>query len=206
MKPAQVLSTIMAASLCGCAASAPPVVASSSGMTPVAFHCPKPGATATVGTSRLPISFDGADPADPLVCLGKFQNGTAFRRIANLLTPPPGQDRAIRDGIAPLFPIVPGKTAEFSYFQGYTNDRFKTGQFVERWATLGPETLTIAGQPVQTIVFTREVENSQTYGSLGINSRLWFAPDAGVWVRGDTTVVRGQSNARSFVVTKLTTP
>ncbi len=172
----------------------------------IGFQCPKPGTAVTYGASSLPVTSAGADPADPLVCLGSGARGAPLRRVANLIEPPPGQERAIRDGLAPLFPIVPGKTAQFGYFQGYRNERTATGQFMEAWTTVGPDTLQIGGKPVPTIVFTRGIENNQRYGTLGIRWRLWFAPESGVWVRGEPTLLRGDANPRPFVATSLLVP
>ena len=204
------VSFFLLATVAACAPAAPPPVsiATNDPARPgVPFHCPKPGTRATFGASTRPMTYTGTDPADPLICTAVNRNGTTLRRVANFFAPPPGQERAIRDGMAPLFPIVPGTKVQFDYFQDYRNDRTKTGQFMEEWTVEGPETLMIGGKPVQTYVFNRSVENNQTYGSLGYTMRLWFAPDSGVWVKSDPTLLRGSvSGLRPTIATSLTVP
>lgn len=188
--------------LAACAGTPAPNSAAETGGT-LGLRCPKPGTFASFGRSELRIVYDGADPADPLICLGKYPNGVAFRQVANYLVPPPGQERRVRDGMAAL---RSGDSAQFGYVQGYRNDPTLTGNFFETWTVQGHETLQIGGQPIQTVRVLREVENTQPYGSFGMRWLLWYAPDSGVWVRGDPTLIRGEARLQPFLVTKVTVP
>lgn len=191
--------------LAGCAQNASqPGDAASAGA--VQFQCPKAGTRVTYGTSRRPVVFNGADPGDPMVCLSSNPNGTSSRRVVNLLEPPAPQAREVHDGLVQVFPLAPGRTARFSYFQGYRNDPTQTGQFRETWTTVGPETLQVGGKPVQTVLVTREVENNQAAGSVGIRWKLWFAPESGLWVKGEPTVLRGDATVRPFTVSSIVVP
>lgn len=199
-------TTVLAAFGLGLAGCAPTAPQPGDLAGAVQFQCPKPGTRATYGTSRRPVVFDGADPADPMVCLATNPNGTTARRVGNLQEVPAGQFAAVRDGLAQVFPLAPGRTARFSYFQGYMNDPTKTGQFRETWTTVGPETLQVGGKPVETVVVTRELEDSQPYGSVGIRWKLWYARDSGVWVKGEPTVLRGDATVRPFAATSIAVP
>jgi hypothetical protein len=110
--------------LTGCAM--PSVTGPVGSVAAVPFHCPKPGTAVTFNNSENPVVFNGSDPADPLICLGTFPNGNAFRRVAAYVVPPSGQERAVRDGLAPLFPTAPGSmasaSAQFGYYQAYRNE------------------------------------------------------------------------------------
>lgn len=208
--PATLLSILALGALAACTPGAPaaPQTAANDPTPPSqAFHCPNPGTKATFRPRARPVTYNGADPADPMICLVANPNGPPSRRVANYLVPSPAQERAIRDGIAPLFPLLPGKTARFGYIQPYANDRTQTGQFTEEWTVIGPETLQIGGKPVQTIVVTRDVENNQSWGSNGYTWRLWFAPDTGVWVKGEPKLLRGSvTGLRPFMAVTLVAP
>jgi hypothetical protein len=201
------IAAALSASLAGCAV--PSAMGSAGSVAATPFHCPKPGTAVRFNNAEDPVVFSGFDPADPLICLGRFPNGKAFRRVAAFVVPPSGQERAIRDGLAPLFPIPPSSmasdTAQFGYYQGYRNEP-ATGQFIERWTRIGSETLQIAGKPVETVLFQQEIDNTQSYGSLGIRWRLWFAPESGVWVRGEPKLLRGDARPRPFLATSLMVP
>lgn len=193
----------LAAGIAGCAP--PPATPPIGPQAAVLFRCPKAGVAVGYNNSETPVVFSGSDPSDPLICLGTLPNGTKFRQVAGVAVPP-GQERAFRDGLAPLFPVTPGttasSTAEFGYFQSYRNDP-AAGQFRDRWTRLGSETLQIGGKPVKTMLFEREVSNTQSWGSVGIRWRLWLAPDTGVWVRGEPTLLRGDATLRPFRATSL---
>ena len=199
---------VAAAVLAGCTAPPPAVLLAAGPQGPaIPFRCPKPGTAVFYGRSSQPVTFADADPADPLVCLGALPGRSQVRRIANYMVAPSSQERAIRDGMAPLFPIVPGKTAEFRYLGTYSNERTLTGEFIERWTTDGSETVQVDGKPVQAVLFTREVSNLQRYGSAATRWRLWYDPGTGVWVRGEPTMLRGETfNARPFQAARVTVP
>ena len=196
----------VAAGIAGCAAPpAPPPIGPEAA---VPFQCPRAGAAVGYNNSATLVVFSGSDPSDPLICLGTLPDGTKFRRVAGIAVPP-GQERAFRDGLAPLFPTASGtmasSTAEFGYFQSYRNDP-ATGQFRDRWTRLASETLRVGGKPVETTLFEREVNNTQAWGSVGIRWRLWLAPGTGVWVRGEPTLLRGDATLRPFRATSLIVP
>lgn len=172
--------------LAACAPDTPPLPGLSASVPASEFRCPAPGPHTAPGQDGRATVSRGADPADPLVCLGTGPSGAPFRRVANLIAAPPGQERAVRDGLAALFPTAVGKEAQYSYFQGYSNDLTNTGHFREHWRTLGGQTLDVGGAPVQTVVFQRDVNELQRYGTVAKRWLLWFAPERGTWVRGQT--------------------
>lgn len=119
------------------------------------------------------------------MCLGAGPDGTAIRRVVNSIAAPPGQERAVWDGLGALFPTPVGKEARHSSFRGYSNDPTNTGHMMERWRTLGGQTLTVGGAPVQTVMFQCEIYESQRYNTHLGRWLFWFAPEGGIWVRSE---------------------
>ena len=197
------LAAALAALLSACA---PQPMVGALGGPAVEFRCPKPGTRAAFSSGR-PVVYTGADPADALICLGTNPDGTPFRRVANHFTVTPGTEASIRAGLAPLFPLAPGKTVDFGYIQGYSNDPTKTGQYQEKWTVIGPDTAKVGETDTPTILVTRQVTNHAQYGMIAYRWKLWLDPATGIWVKGEPEFLQGQgSNQVPFQARRIILP
>jgi hypothetical protein len=189
----------MAWTVAGCAT--PPSAATTAGtiagpapMADVAFHCPKPGTSANFNDSDRPVVFTGADAADPFLCTATGPNGTKMRRYANVASAVRGQETEFREGLAKLFPLRAGKTIEFTYYNGYTNDPTRQDRQNESW-TVGQATTLQIGTRIMTVIpVKRTIETIASTNSNAWRWTLYYEPISGVWVRGEPELLRGMVN------------
>lgn len=191
----------------GCATPLPPAVMAAGPGQPaagVAFHCPRPGTSVTFNDADRPVVFTGADPADPFLCLATGPNGVRMRRFANVATAVPGQEAEFRDGLTRLFPLQPGKTVEFGYYNGYANDPTKRDRHNESWTVGQATSLRIGGRTVTVIPVRRTIETIASTNSNAWRWTLYYEPESGVWVRGEPELLRGMVNGlRPYTATAM---
>ncbi len=189
-----------ALALAGCQADGgPPPVASTPGATliaapaPVAFACPAAGTRVTWNNSLI-VTHGGADPADPTVCLVRFQNGPQLRMLYNIYDVPASDEAAIRRGMSALWPLTEGKSASFLFVA--PSVAAQTFQYDETWRVVRAERITIAGQPRDTLVL-----RWTSQGRLG-NAHLshqtwWYDLTTRTFVKREVELVRGTTRWRS---------
>jgi hypothetical protein len=183
-------------------------VTSAPGATPIAapavggvqFRCPPAGTRVNFETGFL--QFDGADPADPAVCLATNSNGQQQRRLYNFWVLPLDDERAVRQGFAALWPAAPGRTASYTFI-GRAADQ-NTFRYAERWRVLRTEALNIGGVSRNTVVLERTQEGMLGNTFLGTDT-FWYDVDTGAFLKRNVTVTRGRAGggpfeARSIVV------
>lgn len=115
------------------------------------FRCPPAGQVVTLSDGRT-LRQDGADPADPLVCLRRTQRpgdpDKAERLFLNaLVEQDPGTREARRAAIATLLPFRPGATAQFK--EDLPDGGSRTITFTVR--EIGPKTLPAGSFTVVTL-------------------------------------------------------
>lgn len=168
----------------------------------VAFRCPATGTRLTFGNGGY-LEFQGADPADPVVCLARNANGQQQRRLYNFWTLPLDDDSALRQGFGALWPAVPGKTAAYTFI-GRTADN-NTFRYSERWRVVGAEILQIGGSPRATMVLERVQEGMLGNNFLGTDT-YWFDVQTGSFLKRQVSVTRGRAGVSSFEATSIIAP
>lgn len=167
----------------------------------LSFRCPAPG-TAIAFTNGS-LTYSGADPADPVVCLATNAAGQAQRRLYDFWILPIEDEGSIRRGFAALWPLSPERGASYT-FTG-RSERNNTHRYAVTWRVLRTETLEIGGSPRNTVVLQRRQEGMLGNHFLGTDT-FWFDVDIGAFVKRDVGVTRDRSGGRPFEALSIAAP
>ncbi len=195
--------------LAGCQADgggAPPVAATPAAWSVPAgaslpFRCPAAG-TAIAFTNGA-LTYRGADPTDPVVCLATNAAGQDQRRLYDFWILPVEDEGSLRRGFAALWPLAPGRSASFA-FMG-RSERNNTHRYAETWRVLRTETLEIGGSPRNTVVLQRRQEGMLGNNFLGTDT-FWIDVGTGAFVKRDVGVTRDRSSGRPFEALSIAAP
>jgi hypothetical protein len=169
---------------------------------PAGFQCPPPGTAITYADGRQ-VTFTGADPADPFVCLATDGGtGVTHRRLGNWFVVPMHDEANVRRGFAQLWPLNPGSSTSFARDLVTPDGRFIG--ISESWRVIGPRTMTIAGSPRQVLV----IENTTATQLRGYSGTWTYFVDtaARTAVGGDLTVQQGINRAQNWRATAISVP
>lgn len=167
----------------------------------LAFRCPAAG-TAIEFTNGA-LTYRGADPTDPVVCLATNAAGQEQRRLYDFWILPIEDEASLRRGVAALWPLRPGSGASYTFI-GRT-ERQTSSRYAESWRVLRTETLEIGGSPRNTVVLQRRQEGMLGNNFLGTDT-FWWDIETGAFLRRDVGVTRDRSSARPFEAVSITTP
>lgn len=167
----------------------------------LSFRCPAAGTVIEFTNGAL--TYRGADPSDPVVCLATNAAGQEQRRLYEFWQLPIEDEASLRRGFAALWPLTPGGGASYSFI-GHTQ-RQTSSRYADSWRVLRTETLEIGGSPRNTAVLQRRQE-----GMLGNNflrtDTFWFDIEIGAFLKRDVGVTRDRSGGRPFEALSITTP
>lgn len=194
------LATLAALALAGCAggAAGPNLPANAA---PSGFQCPAPG-TRIATTDGRDMTWTGTSAGDPFACTLTTLNG-AQTLLANIYPLPLVGEAALRNGLAGLWPLAPGKSVSFIHEVG--GDGGAIAWVNTTWQVLGEQTLVVAGEPRQVLV----IENTESMPRLGGYAGTWtlfYDLRARVFVGGDIHVIRGFNEARNWRATRIAVP
>jgi hypothetical protein len=167
----------------------------------LSFRCPAPGTVIEFTNGSL--TYRGADPADPVVCLATNAGGQEQRRLYDFWILPTEDEGSLRRGFGALWPLAPDRGASYTFI-GRT-ERNNTHRYAETWRVLRTETLQIGGSPRNTVVLQRRQEGMLGNNFLGTDT-FWFDIDIGTFVKRDVGVTRDRSSARPFEALSITVP
>ena len=197
--PLPVLALLLAA--CNPQAGPGPVTAA----PPVpGFACPPAGTVVAfddgVRSRHLP-----PDAGDATICVTLRQDGSERRNHFGVI--PPGQPWSadFRAGLAPLFPLAPGRRAEFTFrdFSGATGQQ---DTFREVWEVTGEERLRIGGQEVDSWV-VRRVQSRASSPPFSGERIYWVEKRTNAWLRMRVGTIASTAlsppNWRSFEATSF---
>jgi hypothetical protein len=165
------------------------------------FRCPASG-TAIEFTNGA-LTYSGADPTDPVVCLATNAAGQEQRRLYDVWILPIEDEASLRGGFAALWPLTPGGGASYSFI-GRTQ-RHTSSRYLESWRVLRTETLEIGGSPRNAVVLQRRQEGTLGNNFLGTDT-FWFDIEIGAFLKRDVGVTRDRSGGRPFEALAITTP
>ncbi len=169
---------------------------------PEGFACPAAGTRVTF-TDGATITFRGPDPADAAVCIVSTTTNPAQQRLLNFWTLPATDAPSLRRGLSALWPLAPGKTANFSHV-GRTNDG-QTFLFREAWRVDRTERISIAGAARDVLVITRTQEGQTPNNHLSTTT-FRYDPATRIFLSSSIEVMRGSTSARPFEVTRIENP
>ncbi len=181
--------------------AATPAAWSVPGGASLAFRCPAAG-TAIEFTNGA-LTYRGADPTDPVVCLATNAAGQEQRRLYDFWILPIEDEASLRRGFAALWPLTPGGGASYSFI-GHTQ-RHTSSRYMESWRVLRTETLEIGGSPRNTVVLQRRQEGMLGNNFLGTDT-FWFDIEAGAFVKRDVGVTRDRSSGRPYEALSIAIP
>ncbi|MEO9188499.1 MAG: hypothetical protein ABI224_00630 [Acetobacteraceae bacterium] len=191
------------------AATPPPAISSNF------VACPKAG-TISKGRSTLgeyANYWQGTDPSDPTVCLGKSvsfdaaTSGKPWRRMYALFDLTfrnwqQGEDQA-RTALGLL---LSGQTNKVSFSETLTKPGESWIQtWRETWERTGVADVTVGNRTIKATVFRRTQEGRAGNGYLG-TQQLWYDPATHLWIKGHLDVDRGYNLDRDFEMTSIVTP
>jgi hypothetical protein len=171
------------------------------GAAPQGFQCPAPG-TQIVSSDGSVTQWTGVSPTDPFACTVNTNRGPQTR-LANIYTLPMPEESALRNGIARLWPLQPGKTTNF--IREVSGDAGALAWINETWHVLGQQALVVANQPRQVLVIENIQSMPYVQGYAG-QWTLYYDTQARVFVGGDLRVIRGVNNTPSWRATSITVP
>jgi len=166
-----------------------------------AFRCPPAGAVMqnTLGGS---FRYDGADPADPVVCRSRVSD-TVYREPYGLIPSSVDNDLSSRRRtLARLFPAVPGNVSRGIFTLASGNETY---QYDERWSVVGFERITVPAGTFQTVVLEHRQEGMGGNTHLSTR-RLWLDTASGVPVKQTVHLVRGFARSRNWEATRIDLP
>ncbi|MGG5819843.1 hypothetical protein [Falsiroseomonas sp. HW251] len=200
MRAITAMATLGVAMLAGCAPQqtgpALPM-----GAAPPGFQCPAAG-TQIVGSDGTVTQFTGVSPSDPFACTMNTNSGPQTR-LANIYPLPVPEEAALRNGMARLWPLEPGKSTNF--IREISGQAGALGWINETWHVLGQQTLVVANQPRQVMVMENIQSMPYIQGYAG-QWTLYYDIQARAFVGGDLRVIRGINNTPSWRATSITTP
>jgi hypothetical protein len=165
------------------------------------FRCPAAG-TAIEFTNGA-LTYSGVDPADPVVCLATNAAGQEQRRLYDFWILPIEDEAGLRRGFAALWPLTPGRRADFTFIGRSQSNN--THRYAESWRVLGTETLRVGESSRNTVVLERRQEGMLGNNFLGIDT-FWFDIEIGAFLKRDVGVTRDRSGGRPFEALAITTP
>lgn len=171
------------------------------GQTPI---CPPAGTR--WATSNWSVVSGGADPASPNTCIRTTGRGVNHRLIYNFFAAGNASDESIVQGMASLFPLALGRSADFRYVgtggggvqYQYQNSIYITNQ----------EIIPVGSEQRDTWVLRRVQQRlGDNYGR--VEENYWIDKESGVWLRRVVVDVQGTSvnpnfSASGYTVTSLT--
>lgn len=163
------------------------------------FQCPKPG-TVVSAASQATRTYHGADPSDPEVCLATNSVTGKERILFNYVSLPfyvPAEESAARLAMRGVFS---GQLREGRYtytaLAGSTVGGATQAPLTRSrvWRRIGPETITVEGKSVDTVVF----EQISTSSGRDYVTRSNYDPNSGIWIRIGDTKLDGVPVERGF--------
>ena len=113
---------------------------------------------------------------------------------------PSTDEPAMRQGLAALWPLTPGKKSMFIHTATVmSRQRF---QYSDTWRA---ERITIAGRPRDTIV-VRRTQQSLIPGRVFTRYTGWCDISTRAWIKLDIQVLQGRSGAQPFEATAIKLP
>ena len=167
----------------------------------LAFRCPAAG-TAIAFTNGA-LTYRGADPADPVVCLATNAAGQEQRRLYDFWQLPIEGEASLRLGFASLWPLRPGGSASYTFIGRSQSNN--THRYAESWRVVGTETLLVGESSRNTVVLERRQEGMLGNNFLGTDT-FWWDIETGAFLKRDVGVTRDRSSARPFEAVSITTP
>ena len=202
------LAALVAATLlAGC--DAPPMVqhgpsgpGAEVGTAPPGFQCPVAGTTIDFGDGRR-HSYRGTDPSDPFICIAVTERGVTQHRLGNWFILPTPDVASIRHGFAPLFPLEPGRSADFIFEAfGPAGNRV---MFRNNWRVVGQRTARISGVDRQVLVLECEVSTAMG-GHYAVRWTYAWDIEARSIVAGNIRVLRGADYSRNWAAAAIEVP
>lgn len=183
------------------ATAMPPAAAATA---PPGFACPAPGTRVEIRANR-PETWNGADPADPAVCLVSTGVMQGERRLLGLVALPVEDERAWRDGMWALWPLEPDRRSTFTAFgRDVRGDRVFHRH---EWRVEGTQSLRIGARTHDTIVLrVRTTHADGARGRHDVVRTIWLDRDIGVPVRVGVDARQGVSRDRSFMAREVEPP
>lgn len=105
------------------------------------------------------VLYAGADPRDAAVCLTASEDGQEGRFIAGLITQPAADEASLRQGLANLFPLAPGRRTSFIWRTPIAGSSGDVGTFQETWRVAGERGLWIDGTERRVWILDRDQRN-----------------------------------------------
>jgi hypothetical protein len=149
------------------------------------------------------LDFRGADSADPTICLATNASGQQQRRLRNFFLLPLEDEPSVRNGLAALWPLSPGRTANFTFI-GRTQDQ-STFRYAERWSVERQETVTIGGTQRSVFVLTRTQEGMFNNNYLGTET-YWLDAETQTWLKRTVAVTRGRAAGSNWEAQSIVVP
>jgi hypothetical protein len=202
MRAIAAVATLGVLALAGCAPGGAGGPTLASGTAPPGFQCPAPGTSISTTDGRT-MTWTGTSGSDPFACTLNTLQGGAESRLANIYTLPVYGEAALRNGLAGLWPLAPGKSVSFLHEVGSTDGAL--AWINTTWHVLGEQTLVVAGQPRQVLVM-ENIESMPRVGGYAGQWTLYYDIRARAFVGGDISVLRGTNSARNWRATSITVP
>lgn len=175
------------------------------GEKPWDFTCPADGTAVTYDDGRR-LSFSGADPADPKVCLARTDAGQQVRLIWGMVEEGASEGRGHAAPMTPLFPAKTGGNVS------YTADLSSPGsgiqyRFDTRWRVVGFEQVEVPAGKFNAVVFERSVQGTGSNAGQSFKLTYWVDGNSGAVVKRTVELGRGGSTLlRPFQAVKLSLP
>lgn len=160
----------------------------------VPFRCPSVGTVAEFSTG-VKLTSQGADPADPVVCLLRIESPTGTREARLLYAfwtlplPHRGAEPAARAGFAALFPATIGKSTTYELF--LPRESGGDDPYRETWRVLRIEPVTVRAGSFTAMVMERVQEGGGGNTFRGSWTR-WLDLESRVIVKQTFSLSRGR--------------
>ena len=168
------------------------------------FSCPPPGTAVTYDSGRQ-TTFQGADPADPALCISTTATGTQQRQLFGFFADGTPSYATIRSGMARLYPLAIGRSADFVTVHTVGAGRgagLDTQQYREVFTIRGEERIAVGDQQVDTWVMSRRQEGMGGNSFRGTDT-FWIDKATGVYLRRMVNETFGQTRATPYTATAL---
>ncbi len=198
MRPVFAVPALAGAVIAACAISRP--------VHAQTFQCPKPGTIVSFGAVNT-MTYQGADPADPDVCVGVHSARGEQRRLFDWYTLPiRGDDKPVRVAYRA---VMSGQQPQASYTITLSSMTGGGGgsvafyqDFDRTLRRLGPQTITIGTEQFQTMVY----EQIERFQGRENTQKLYYDLASRVWVRADNRMRDGITIANGWSVTAVKLP